>query len=56
MEGFDGFAFDAMAADERELAWQALWARVSGGGSEESVNLLFWADDATRLPSPTASL
>lgn len=45
MQGPDGFVFDAMTPDERRQAWDFLWARVAAGGTGESVDLLFWADE-----------
>jgi hypothetical protein len=53
LDGLDASYFDPMSAEERAQAYDYLLARVQTGGSEESINGLFLADERRALIDAT---
>jgi len=56
LDGLDASYFEPMTLDERRRAYDLLWAKVEKGGTDESVNGLFLADEERAVADVTPLL
>lgn len=56
LDGLDASYFEPMTSDERERAYDLLWTKVERGGTEESVNGLFLANERRAVSEVTPLL
>lgn len=56
LDGLDASYFESMTPDERRQAYDLLWSKVERGGTDESVNGLFLADEARAVVDVTPLL
>jgi len=56
LDGLDTSCFESMTTDERRQAYDLLWSKVEKGGTDESINGLFLADETRAVVDVTLLL